>query len=704
MPTATNRERNGNRWLRWAESETMSFRARHQFTTGQSKWLCKRCDLPRRLHEATRDRKEYYRQREKTRKRPSNRDCIIGIDGEGKGRNPHVYTYLAAADENGTTWATAWNPDGLTTEQCFDFVLSLPHRVLCFGFAFMYDLTKIVQGMPSQLIYDLVREKRRAKLVEGKVRYRPIYWRGYKLNYMNRKLTISKGKRHVAIWDVFAFFQAKFTNALIDWQIADKEKLERMEEMKAKRAKFDKMSPTEIMEYCNEECRYLARLGRRLVDAHAEAGIPLKSFFGAGSTASSLLERLDIQDKRGEFPESMRIALASAFFGGRFENSRVGPVSGPIYDYDISSAYPYHATLLPCLLCGKWRHTRGYGKGTVSVVRWESDGQGDTWGPLPVRDAKGSIRFPLGGAGGWAWHKEFEAAQRLNPTVRALESWVYTTKCKHKPFEALPTYYRERIKLGKEAKGITIKLGLNSVYGKLAQSRGFNPRFQSWIWAGLITSGCRAQLLDAMCAAPKLSDILAVATDGIKSLSKLDLPKPTDTGTSDLAKPLGGWEETVLEQGAFFVRPGIFFPLNPSEEQVKKVRARGLGRKVLYEQHAKVVKAWEQRKRKITLRGVQRFIGAKSGITMHRGKAKRSKLYGEWINQKIAVSFHPEPKRERSLKGGHLKPWKYLDYVSEPYKAAIMSPEAVLLALATQIAEEQPNADFTDVDVGELDG
>jgi hypothetical protein len=32
---------------------------------------------------------------------------------------------------------------------------------------------------------------------------------------------------------------------------------------------------------------------------------------------------------------------SSAFFGGRFENSVIGPIQKEIFSYDISSAYPY---------------------------------------------------------------------------------------------------------------------------------------------------------------------------------------------------------------------------------------------------------------------------------------------------------------------------------------------------------------------------
>ena len=657
--------------------------------------LCERCEVPATLHAKRRNRQDYYRQRNIGREYPQPRDRIIGIDGEGQGRFPHLYTYLAAVDESGKLSVAVQNDKGLSTEECFDFLLSMPPKSLCFGYAFVYDLTKICQDLPDSDLYKLFHEEKRARLVEGRVIYKPVHFHGYTVNYMNRRFTLSDGKRRVTIWDIFRFFASKFTSALIDWKVADETKLRRMAEMKDQRADFDKLDKGEIHAYCKEECAYLARLGRKLIAAHDDAGIKLKSFFGAGSTASALLDKLCIRDKRGDIPVSMRLPIASAFFGGRFENSVVGPVEGPVYDYDISSAYPYHASLLPCLCCGSWRHSKTVRNVRTALVHWTSDA-GAIWGALPVRDEKGTIRFPLSGKGGWAWGPEFFAAQRFNPSVRAVEAWVYETDCDHKPFADLPFYYRERVKLGKDAQGLVLKLGMNSVYGKLAQSKGLNPKYQSWVWAGLITAGCRGQLLDLVAQDP--ANVLMLATDGVWTRSKLRPPAPVDTGTGDLPKPLGGWEEKVFERGVFAVRPGIYFPLEPTEDELEKVRARGLGRKLLYQQWAKVVHAFERRKPFVKLSGVSRFVGAKSGFRTKGGQPKRSKDLGEWIEYPIEVTFNPKPKRERVMRDGTLKPWAHLDYESVPYKRATLSPEAALLAIAQAIAEEQPDADFADME------
>ena len=678
----------------------------HHFLRGPT-GVCNHCQFPRRLHRYERDGA-----RKRVRNDSSNsvapRDRIIGIDGEGKGRAPHLYNYLAAVDEHGKQWATS-NDGGLTTIECFEFLLSLPSRALCFGFSFLYDLTKMCQDMPAQDGFELFHEKTRERAVEGRLIYKPVRWSGYKLNYVNRRFTIQKGSRQTIVWDIFRFFATKFTGALKDWKVADAGKLERMERMKALRSEFDKQSTKEVEDYCNEECSYLAQLGRKLISAHDQAGLKLTAYHGAGSTASAFLKRIDVRKYRGEIPPAMRKPLACAFFGGRFENSRVGPIDRHVYGYDISSAYPYSAVFLPCLLCGSWRHSRGLprsSQGGLTLIHWtrpRTRGDDRAWGTLPVRLpknwnglSKGTIVFPLAAQGGWTWRAEFEAARRLDPGIEAVESWNYTTDCDHQPFADIPSVYRERLRLGKDAQGLVLKLGLNSIYGKLAQSVGLNPPFQSWIWAGNITSGCRAQLLTAMSYASDLAHVLMVATDGMWSTERLKLAAPRDTGTFDLPKPLGGWEEKNFDRGVFCVRPGIYFPMNPSESELESVRARGLGRRVVYEQWQKIVAAFDAGQPEVRLGGVQRFVGAKTGFTIAKGVVKRRSIYGEWVMQDIKCGFSARPKRIR--RAGHaLQPWPYVEVDSIPYDRAV-TDDALELAVASVIAEEQPNADFADLE------
>lgn len=352
-----------------------------------------------------------------------------------------------------------------------------------------------------------------------------------------------------------------------------------------------------------------------------------------------------------------------------------------VFGYDISSAYPYHLFQLPCLACGKWRYTTKESdlrRCITALVHYSYRAKRRyTWAPFPVRSADGTICYPSRGEG-WVWLSEYDAGNRLFETIRFLGAWVYRTDCDCHPFASVPNLYRQRVELGKDAAGIVVKLAINSLYGKLAQSTGINPRYQSWVWAGMVTAGTRAQILDLMAVAPRLTDILAIATDGVYSRRRLNCPRPIDTGTSDLAKPLGGWEEKVYPDGLFFVKPGIYFA--PGENNSEALRARGIGRRALLENKTAIMAAWQRGAREVTIGQVDRFHGAKTSISK---AMKRSARYGEWLPMPIELKF------ECPNRGADMMPLT-TDYLSYPYSKGLLSSDKLAALLDEAIEYEQP--------------
>src|SRR4051812_13948106 len=102
-------------------------------------------------------------------------EYYVGLDGEGQGRAPHVYFLLAAAAEDGRRWFVE-NPAGLGTEECLDFILSLPLQARVFGYSIGYDLTKMLKDLPPKLLYLLVRLDAR----RGEHGPRAVKWGKYK--------------------------------------------------------------------------------------------------------------------------------------------------------------------------------------------------------------------------------------------------------------------------------------------------------------------------------------------------------------------------------------------------------------------------------------------------------------------------------------------------------------------------------------------
>lgn len=724
--------------------------------------VCEQCHAPYHAH----------RSRKSKKGKTTHQITFIGIDGEGKtdyfGPWPgkHRYTMLCAADEFGRKYIVE-NPKGLRTRECLDFILSLPHKEKSriFAYSFGYDLTKILEDVDDLTLYKLVRPELRRRLQGKQKLIVPVFWPAtkprYSFNWMNGRFTVKKIQgTHVVVdpktggpttaykWgpptvihDVWKFFQGKFTAALEDWKVPDdvsketrKIILDRMRDMKDKRSSFDKMDDQEIRVYCFSECRYMATLARKLTEAHIKAGIPLKNYFGAGSSAEAMMLTMNIKEhvkesrEQNPIPDSVEYILRCGFFGGRFELGRIGSIPNVVYGQDISSAYVYQLAFLPCLIHGRWEHTtnrKAINHARTAIVHYglEEPTIKRPWAPFPFRLQNGSIAFPETSGGGWVWREEYLAGERLFENVRFQEAWLYHCDCDCQPFKDIPKFYAYRILIGKEGPGIVVKLGMNSNYGKTAQTVGGEPgTFHSWVWAGLITSGCRAQVLDAMAAHRDLDNLLMVATDGIATLEKITLQSPLDTNTNWLPcpdpdpkdvsespdtfrkegnqwlvnKPLGGWEEKAVPNGMFLARPGIYFPLNPTDKDMKRIRARGLGRTAVWDNWRKIIDAYESGEPGVKIQDLSLFRGIKTSITRSGTpgdfKYKRSEEYGRWIPREIDMTFSPLPKREAKIEeGGRLTLRKLDGLESAPYNKGILSPEAMILLQQMIESEEQPD-------------
>jgi len=541
---------------------------------------------------------------------------------------------------------------------------------------------------------------------------------------------------------------------LEDWKVGTVKEREAMTVMKEQRVDFDRLwreDPKSVMAYCHEECRDMAQLAHKLVNAHDAVGLKLRSYYGAGSTAGAMLKVMGILEQLVPCPNVMNDALACAFFGGRFENSVIGAIAGPVYNYDISSAYPYQQCFLPCLMHGKWERStkrKSVEGSTASLVHYRLrriSPEDYSWGPFPFRTKNGSICFPINSGGGWIWKDEYLMGEKLFPHVEYLESWNYHTECDCQPFKNISPYYLERLRIGKEGPGIVLKLGMNSCYGKLAQSVG-NAIFNSWAWAGMITSGTRAQILELLGLHKDRANLLMVATDGIYTRERLVTPTPRDTQTAvkvfdevakkEVFKPLGGWEEKPVPQGVFVARPGIYFPMSPTKDELKQVRGRGVGKGVVLENWSRIVASWEAhrdsrpthmtrdvareywRTHTAKIANVSRFCGAKTsvhrsgkpgeykytrangGITIDEdGNEHQRPSYGNWIVRPVDMSFDPMPKRRCVNEDGITLRVRNIkqEYSSAPYRK-VLDREAKELRKAQQEILEQPDGDLTDYD------
>jgi hypothetical protein len=154
---------------------------------------------------------------------------------------------------------------------------------------------------------------------------------------------------------------------------------------------------------------------------------------------------------------------------------------------------------------------------------------------------------------GWYWQHELDLVHDFFPKARLTihEGYVATVDA-DLPFKWVQELYDYRRKLKAEGNlsHYAIKVGLNSLYGKTAQTVGSNV-YHSLAWAGFITSSTRVKIARAA-HSTKPENIIGFATDALFTTSKLDL---------SLSENLGDWEEQFFESGLFF-QSGVYRLVN----------------------------------------------------------------------------------------------------------------------------------------------
>lgn len=574
---------------------------------------------------------------------------FAGVDGEG-GTGPdgkHDYFMLRAGPRSLTTGFKH-----LTTESILEFLTSLPDKYIWVSYFFDYDVCKILADAPLYKLHRLMNRGERTGR-KGQVFPVDLFDGKYEIEYLPgkefkvRRILDGKKGPYTTISDVGSFFQCAFIKALDTWQIGTPEQREAIAYGKNQRNLFTAAAIPEIDKYNLLECQKLAELMEDFRSACKRSGYVPRKWQGPGQMAETMMRvrgipaRKDIPVFTDPAYEGLLEFANNSFYGGRPEITVLGPVA-PAWQYDINSAYPWALLHVPCLVHGTWKKQQGWSNGQLGIsfgsfCRGTGGGEMAKLYGLPVRRDNGTIFYP-GDGKGWYWTFEIEAAK--HQVFFPEETWVYESHCSCVPFDFIRDVYAMRLRLGKDTLGIVLKLALNSLYGKMAQSIG-NPKYANPIWASFITAFCRTQVQYIIHSGPGHKrgrcgeEIVMVATDAV--FSSVDLHIPDE-------KALGGFSVKYIPDGIFLIQPGMYYWLNQEEHP----KTRGVPRVRMEELRSDFFQAyWEMTAPGLNMRDLlldgsrshgeprgwasvtiplRSFVGIRLGL--HR---KDPDLMGEWV-------------------------------------------------------------------------
>ena len=633
---------------------------------------------------------------------------FIAWDGEGvdTGRiiedaREHAFTLLANSEGD-----EIYNAAGITTSDALKFLTDVGaahKKAIHVLFGGNYDCNCILRDLTREQLIMVLPEKNGGRTTityKCKSGVYRIQWIPRKQLQISRIQLDARGKRvnqvkngyrqpvieaRITLWDVFGFFQGSFVDALQKW-LPNTPDLAIIKRGKLARGQFDTWSKDDLVAYNAAELRALVQLMNRVRAAITDLDLTVSRWDGAGSIAAAMLQKRKMKDFIPAPMKDMEKAAAFAYFGGRIERGQFG-VARDVYAYDINSAYPDTIAQLPDLAAGRWRHQawphglplrdalRKLPRFTVVRVAWSYPGTMRYY-PFPFRIPDGRVYFPNSGQA-WIWKPEaiagafFEHSQGIekHSGAHALEAWTFTEDADTPPPWAwVRDYYEQRrqMVLAGQVGGaeLMIKLGINSLYGKTAQTAGYNPidgrkpPYHSIALAGYITSATRAALFEAVCLDPDA--VIMLATDGVFASRPMNIQTTKD-------KTLGAWGVTIYDE-FISIASGVYFSRKQGGEWASICRGydRTTDAAEIDARIAAVLVGWKKREPVIYWPST-RFVGG--------GSAKVSELqFKRWCSWYAARAADGTPGRavqliprefKRSFNGRRIpKPHQQLEWTT----------------------------------------
>lgn len=455
---------------------------------------------------------------------------------------------------------------------CWEFLDANGPDFICWNVS--YDARAILAFLPGTILHALRKWGRATH-------------RSWTIVFKGRKsLSVSKGKRHVRLWDAYPYYESSLDAAAEKFLQENKIEVPQawLEDMKT--AIRDHRQ--EVERYCLRDASLTERLWQILEKQYLELGVKP---WRAPSPASLAIRAFPESFKLAGTPRFIQDLFLKSYYGGRAEIYWRGNV-GKAFGYDIHSAYPSALADMPdprgCTAVKtesqKPRSDAAYGSYKVRLkIHPET-----RICPVPFRPRSGPLVYPSGVFTTWVTKPELQVLREFGFDYKIIYGLELLRNSDKMLFPDLRDWFRMRQE--NPACSWAIKKTLNSLYGKLAETRrvrckielkpgGSLPRNAEYLdgtWterkrirtshthfavAAAVTGECRAKLFRAMMQNPDA--IAAVHTDGIISREKLPL---------EIGPGLGEWGEDYATPEMILIGCGMYLYRTGLDEWKEKTR------------------------------------------------------------------------------------------------------------------------------------
>ena len=225
-----------------------------------------------------------------------------------------------------------------------------------------------------------------------------------------------------------------------------------------------------------------------------------------------------------------------SYNGGKFEVIRKG--CDYYYEYDIVSAYPYEIANLVDISTGivEYSHTV-IESATYGFVKCVIMIPAKVYSPIALKWGSVNI-YPVGHYMKVITLAEYRYMLSVGCEIDVIDGWYITCKTVRYPYREqirrLFEYKKQYKKSGDHLRYHTVKILLNSLYGKFVQLIAANGKYNAstcWnpIYGAIITANTRIRVSEMQ---NKYQSVVAVHTDSIISTKPLDI---------ELGSELGDW-------------------------------------------------------------------------------------------------------------------------------------------------------------------